>query len=74
MNKDKEYIVDTKIDTTLTEEQQENIRKKSRPVGAVPAYNRQNVFVDRRDPLAKKKQSQAERRKSRKERRDLDPD
>jgi hypothetical protein len=73
MNKDKEYIVDAKIDTTLTEEQQKNLRKKSKPVGEVPAYNRQNVFVDRRDPLAQKK-VKPERRKNKKERRDLEPD
>jgi len=71
MNKDKEYLVDTTIDTTLTEEEIRKLRKQTPPAGAKSAHGRQNVLTDRRDPLALKK-VQPDRRKSRKDRRDLD--
>jgi len=71
MNKDKEYIVDAKVNVELTAEEKEALRKKTKPVGTTLAYGRQNVFTDRRDPLAVKK-VQTERRKSKKDRRDQD--
>ena len=68
VSKDKEYIVDTKIDATLTEEEIRKLRKQS---GSKPAHGRQDIFVDRRDPLAQKK-VQPDRRKNKRDRRDLD--
>lgn len=70
MNKDKEYIVDSETNTQLTPEEQKNLRKKSKPVGTSLSYNRQDVLQDRRDPFAKKKPGQTERRKNKYDRRD----
>lgn len=73
MNKDKEYIVNVKVDVELTEDEKRKLKQKSKPVGDVPVYGRQNAITDRRDPHTQKKMTQAERRKNKRERRDLDP-
>ncbi len=70
MSKDKEYIVDTKVDATLSEEEKQKLRKKTKPVGSTLAYGRQNVFTDRRDPQAIKQAPSPDRRKNKRDRRD----
>lgn len=69
MGKDKEYIVDAKFDLNLTEEEKQAL-KKAKPVSATPSRGRQDVLVDRRDPLADHKKVQPERRKNKQDRRD----
>jgi len=71
MNKDKEYLVDVKIDTTLTEEEIRKLRKQAPLAETKPAHGRQNVLTDRRDSLAQKK-VEPDRRKSPRDRRDKD--
>lgn len=68
----KEYLVDKKVDTALTPEEQKKLRQKKVPVGTRLAHNRQDVFADRRDPYSKKSPSQPERRKNKRDRRELD--
>jgi len=57
MSKDKEYIVNTKINTELTADEKRKLKQKSKPV--TPA-------IDRRNPLASKKPVSPERRKNKK--------
>ena len=71
VSKDKEYLVDVKVDTTLTEEEIRKLRKQTPAANTKPAHGRQNVLTDRRDSLSPKK-VEPDRRKNQHDRRDKD--
>lgn len=65
--KGKEYIVNKEIDTTLSKTEQYFLKMKKKLLGT---RGRQDVLIDRRDPLREGDFIGKERRKNPKDRRD----